>query len=106
MYWAILLIVREPLVWKMMPGAWEVEPPVVTRTVQGRRLPDAEVTGLSAEHGIMKLGPESQDLAIGDKIELIPGYCDFTTILHERFYGLRGGMVEEVWPIAARGMLS
>jgi D-serine deaminase-like pyridoxal phosphate-dependent protein len=84
---------------------WDMEKPVVKRTVQGRPLPDAVVTGLSAEHGILSLGPQSQDLRIGDKIDLIPGYADFTTILHDRFYGIRGGVVETVWPIEARGML-
>lgn len=83
----------------------DIQPSIVWRTVEGRPLRDAEVTGLSAEHGILKLGPESQDLAIGDKVEIIPGYCDFTTVLHERFYGLRNGVVETVWPIAARGKL-
>jgi D-serine deaminase-like pyridoxal phosphate-dependent protein len=83
----------------------DILPPIVWRTVEGRPLPDAEVTGLSAEHGIMKLGPESQDLAIGDKIEIIPGYCDFTTVLHDRFFGVRSGVMETVWPIAARGKL-
>ena len=83
----------------------EVEPPTVKGTVAGRPLPDAVFTGLSAEHGIIKLGPQSQDLKIGDKIEIIPGYADFTTPLHNQFLGLRNGIVESVWPIAARGML-
>lgn len=83
----------------------DVEPPTVKGTLAGRPLPDAVFTGLSAEHGILQLGPQSQDLKIGDKIEVIPGYADFTTPLHDRFYGLRNGIVECVWPIAARGML-
>ena len=83
----------------------EQEPPVVKGSVTGRPLPDAVVTGLSAEHGMLKLGPESQDLKIGDKVELIPGYADFTTPLHNRFHGVRNGIVETAWPIAARGML-
>ena len=83
----------------------EQEPPVVRGTVSGRPLPDAAITGLSAEHGMLQLGPESQHLKIGDKIEVIPGYADFTTPLHNRFHGLRNGIVETVWPIAARGML-
>ena len=83
----------------------DLEPPVIKGTVSGRPLPDAEITGLSAEHGILALGPQSQDLRIGDKIELIPGYTDFTTPLHDRFYGIRNGIVETDWPIAARGCL-
>ncbi|REJ71445.1 MAG: DSD1 family PLP-dependent enzyme, partial [Planctomycetota bacterium] len=79
--------------------------PVARGRVNGRPLTDAVFTGLSAEHGVLKLGPDSQDLQIGDKIEVIPGYTDFTTVLHEHFYGLRNGVVETVWPIAARGKL-
>lgn len=83
----------------------ELEQPTVKGTVTGRALPDAVFTGLSAEHGILQLGPQSQDLKIGDKIEIIPGYADFTTPLHNEFFGLRNGIVECVWPITARGML-
>jgi D-serine deaminase-like pyridoxal phosphate-dependent protein len=83
----------------------DLEPPVIKGTVTGRPLPDAAITGLSAEHGTLSLGPASQDLRIGDKIEFIPGYADFTVPLHDRFFGLRGGIVEVEWPIAARGML-
>ena len=67
--------------------------------------PDAQVTALSAEHCAVTLGPESQDLKIGDKIELSPGYADFTTILHENFYGFRNDRLEVVWPIQGRGKI-
>lgn len=83
----------------------DLELPTLHATVEGRPLTDAVFTGLSAEHGILQLGPQSQDLQIGDRVEVIPGYADFTTVLHDRFLGLRGGVVECVWPIAARGML-
>jgi D-serine deaminase-like pyridoxal phosphate-dependent protein len=66
---------------------------------------DAEVARLSAEHGWLALGPRSQDLKIGDKIELVVGYADLTTILHDEFHVFRGERLEAVWPIAARGML-
>jgi len=60
---------------------------------------------VSAEHCSLELSGESQNLKIGDKIELIPGYADFTTILHEEFYGFRGDRLEVVWPILGRGKL-
>ena len=47
----------------------------------------------------------SQNLAIGDKIEIVPGYADFTTVMHDQFYGFRGDRVEVVWPILGRGKL-
>ena len=66
---------------------------------------DAEVVRLSAEHCELRLGPQSQDLKIGDKIELIVGYADFTTVLHDNFYGFRNDRLEVVWPIQGRGKL-
>jgi len=66
---------------------------------------DAEVTRLSAEHCELKLGPNSQNLKIGDRVELVVGYGDFTTVLHDEFYGFRGDRLEVVWPIQGRGKL-
>lgn len=63
------------------------------------------VERLSAEHGQLTLDPVAQDLAIGDRITLIPGYGDFTSVLHNEFFAVRNGVVEAVWPIAARGLL-
>ena len=67
--------------------------------------PDASVKRLSAEHCELNLGPQSQNLKIGDKVELIVGYADFTTPLHDHFYGFRGERLEVVWPILGRGKL-
>lgn len=83
----------------------DIFPPSVVRTATGRPLPDVEVQQLSAEHMSLVLGPESQDLVIGDKVEVIPGYSDHTTVLHDCFYGLRNGLVECIWPIQGRGKL-
>lgn len=68
-------------------------------------LPDAQVAKLSAEHGWLDLAAGAQDVRIGQKIELVVGYADFTTVLHDAFYVFRGNRLEAVWPIAARGML-
>jgi D-serine deaminase-like pyridoxal phosphate-dependent protein len=84
---------------------WELERPRIKGTVEGRPLPDAVIAELHAEHGLLALGPESQDLRIGDKIEVAPGYSDWTVMLHDWMYGIRGGRVEAVWPIEARGKL-
>ena len=83
----------------------DIHPPSVECTIEGRRLPDTRVESLSAEHTVLDLGPESQSLVIGDRVLVIPGYTDHTTVLHDTFLGLRQGIVKEVWPIAARGKL-
>lgn len=66
---------------------------------------DAEVVRLSAEHCELKLGPHAQNLKVGDKIELVVGYADFTCLLHDQFYGFSGDRLEVVWPIQGRGKL-
>ena len=45
--------------------------------------------------------------AIGDTVWLVPGHCDPTVNLHDRYVVVRGGLdtgvVEAVWPVDARG---
>ena len=61
-----------------------------------------EMRGLSEEHGTMDAEP-SVDLKPGDKVEILPSHCCTTVNLHDRYYGVRNGIVESVWEIAARG---
>lgn len=84
-------------------GRKTLNPDVQLPIVKG--WPDASVKRLSAEHCELTLGPQSQNLKIGDKIELTVGYADFTTPLHDQFYGFRGERLEAVWPILGRGKL-
>ena len=77
----------------------EMHPPLV------KGFPDAGVVMHSAEHIVLELGPESRKLKIGDQVELIVGYADFTTLLHDEFFCFRGDRLEAIWPIAARGKL-
>ena len=66
---------------------------------------DIHVRSLSAEHGDLELAPSAADLKIGDRLEMIPGYSDMTTVLHNQFHGFRGNQRELVWPLEARGHL-
>ena len=84
-------------------GRKTLNPDVQLPIVKG--WPDAQIKRLSAEHCELTLGPQSQDLKIGDKVELFVGYADFTTPLHDHFYGFRGNRLEVVWPILGRGKL-
>lgn len=84
-------------------GRKTVNPDIHPPHVKG--LPDAQVVALSAEHCTLKLGPESQRLKIGDKVELVVGYADFTSILHEEFLCFRDERLETTWPILGRGKL-
>jgi D-serine deaminase-like pyridoxal phosphate-dependent protein len=65
--------------------------------------PDLSVMGLSEEHVRIEDKSGRCSLKVGDKIELIPNHVCTTVNLHDRFYGMRKGKVEAIWPIAARG---
>jgi D-serine deaminase-like pyridoxal phosphate-dependent protein len=39
-------------------------------------------------------------------VRLLPSNCDPTVNLHDWLVGVRGGRVEELWPVTARGALS
>ena len=46
-----------------------------------------------------------QDSRVGDRLVLVPGYSDFTNVLHDEFYVFRGGKLEGIWPLAGRGKI-
>jgi D-serine deaminase-like pyridoxal phosphate-dependent protein len=66
--------------------------------------PDCQIAGLSAEHTTVNLAPGTM-LKIGDRVSVIPGYSDFTFVLHNRVIGHRSGRVESAWELLGRGML-
>jgi D-serine deaminase-like pyridoxal phosphate-dependent protein len=84
-------------------GRKTMNPDVAMPVVAG--FDDAQVKRLSAEHCELTLGPNSRKLKIGDKVELVVGYGDFTTVLLDEFYGFRGDTLEVIWPILGRGKL-
>ena len=62
----------------------------------------AEYVKASDEHGVLKLGGKAR-FSVGDKLKLIPGHCDPTVNLYDHYVCVRGGRVEALWPITARG---
>ena len=65
------------------------------------------------EHGILQPRPGVMADALpqlGDTIWLLPGHCDPTVNLHDRYVVVRGGLdrgtVDAVWPVDARGCLA
>ncbi|MFZ1468584.1 MAG: 3-hydroxy-D-aspartate aldolase BhcC [Paracoccaceae bacterium] len=62
---------------------------------------DVEYLKCSDEHGVVEdLGGV---LKVNDKLRLVPGHCDPTCNVHDWYVGVRGGKVESVWPVSARG---
>jgi D-serine deaminase-like pyridoxal phosphate-dependent protein len=67
--------------------------------------PDAVVTGLSEEHGIVDLSACRERPGVGDVVNVVPNHCCVVSNMVDEVYGIRGGAVEVTWPIAARGMV-
>jgi D-serine deaminase-like pyridoxal phosphate-dependent protein len=56
------------------------------------------------EHGVLSPdGAPARELSIGDRVALTPSHIDTTINLHDVLYAHRGGVIEETWPVAARG---
>lgn len=62
---------------------------------------DVKYAKCSDEHGVVE-DPQGV-LKVNDKLRLVPGHCDPTCNVHDWYVGVRGGKVEVVWPISARG---
>ena len=70
-------------------------------TVWGK--PDIRYAGASDEHGTLIVGSETTMPKLGEKLRLVPGHCDPTVDRYDWYVGVRGGRVECLWPVAARG---
>ncbi|OWT74305.1 MULTISPECIES: DSD1 family PLP-dependent enzyme [unclassified Achromobacter] len=68
-----------------------------------------QVTAISDEHIVLQADTEAAaraaPLAVGDRVLLQPGHCDPTVNLHDWLVAIRDEVVEDVWPIDARGAL-
>lgn len=67
-----------------------------------REAPDAVLSSLSEEHVVVEW-PAGPDLAVGDRVHIIPNHVCPCVNLHEEMYVVDGDDVVDVWPIAARG---
>jgi len=59
----------------------------------------------SDEHGVIEVGDGAAP-ALGEKLLLVPGHCDPTVNLYDWYVCMRGGVVESLWQITARGALT
>ncbi len=62
---------------------------------------EAETASVSEEHTSIDVAGECE-LAVGDTVELVPGYAPTTVNLHAVYHVVRDGIVVDVWPILAR----
>lgn len=68
--------------------------------------PDIRYVSASDEHGKLDVASETTMPTLGEKMRLVPGHCDPTVDRYDWYVGVRGGRVECVWPVAARGGMS
>ncbi len=67
--------------------------------------PGVRYVGASDEHGKLACEPGAVP-ELGEKLRLVPGHCDPTVDRYDWYVGVRGGRVECLWPVAARGAMS
>jgi len=72
-----------------MPGVW--------------KRPGLAYVAASDEHGRIEGSPLP---ALGEQLWLVPGHCDLTVNLYDWYVCVRGGRVEALWPIGARGAVN
>jgi D-serine deaminase-like pyridoxal phosphate-dependent protein len=65
--------------------------------------PEWEIKALNEEYAYLCVPGGTNQLKIGDKIELIPSHGCTTINLHDTYYALRNDRIEAVWDIEARG---
>ncbi len=67
--------------------------------------PGAVFTRMNEEHGFVDVRRAGVELAVGDRLRIIPNHICTAVNLHETVYGIRGDRVEVVWKVEGRGKL-
>jgi D-serine deaminase-like pyridoxal phosphate-dependent protein len=65
--------------------------------------PDAIIDRLSEEHGMVDLSRSERKPALGERVRILPNHVCVVTNLHDEVAVSRDGVVEGIWPVAARG---
>ncbi len=65
--------------------------------------PAARMIGQNEEHGILDVSACPRKPELGERVTVIPYHACVVTNLHDEVVGVRGGEVEAIWPILARG---
>jgi D-serine deaminase-like pyridoxal phosphate-dependent protein len=67
--------------------------------------PEATIYDLSEEHGHVDFSACPWPPALGERVRIIANHACTVSNLFDEAYAHRGGMIEAIWPIAARGKL-
>jgi D-serine deaminase-like pyridoxal phosphate-dependent protein len=63
---------------------------------------DLQNLGFDEEHGRFAT-PADGSLAIGDVVQLLPGYAPATVNLYDAYHVVEDGVVVDIWPVVPRG---
>lgn len=67
--------------------------------------PEAKIYKLNEEHAYVDLSQCSQRPEIGDMVHIIPVHTCVVTNLHNQLFAIRGEAIEQIWDVAARGLV-
>ena len=67
--------------------------------------PKARLHKVNEEHGYVDCSACPRPPSVGEIVHIIPVHTCVVTNLHNQLYGVRGDRVEQVWDVAARGMV-
>jgi D-serine deaminase-like pyridoxal phosphate-dependent protein len=70
-----------------------------------RELPDAVIVKCNEEHGWVDVSRCSRPPKVGDRVSVIPNHVCPVVNLHDTVHGVRNGVVEVSWRVAARGLV-
>jgi D-serine deaminase-like pyridoxal phosphate-dependent protein len=65
--------------------------------------PEVIVERMSEEHGVLDLSMSDWRPQVGDRVRVIPNHVCIVVHLNDIVYGVRNGVLERSWPVAARG---
>jgi D-serine deaminase-like pyridoxal phosphate-dependent protein len=65
--------------------------------------PEVVVDRMSEEHGVLDLSRTGWRPRVGDRVRIIPNHVCVSVNLQPELYGIRGGVVERVWEVEAKG---
>lgn len=58
------------------------------------------------EHGIITMADTNSPPRLGERLTIVPGHCDTTINLYDRYVVVRNEEVVDIWPVDARGRLN
>ena len=67
--------------------------------------PAARLHQVNEEHGYVDCSACESTPQVGDIVHIVPVHTCVVTNLHNQIYGVRGDAIEEIWDVAARGLV-